>query len=227
MALRPRARTSAARRPAAVTSRRGRAARARRPPPAPPVPASPAPPRGPAGRRVRLRFTRRVSRGATVEVFQSSVGAADRRPRRIARFINRKRSFTWSGRRARDGYLFVRFRVRAARGTDERRTVLLRRHGRFARRPAFQRRPSCATLARFQLDRPVFGGRRTRPLGIAYRVASAVARVGRGAPRPAASCAASGRARRARAGPCGCGSPRSGCGAAATECRSRCGPSAA
>ena len=126
----------------------------------------------PAGRRVRLRFTRRVRRGATIDVFQSSIGGRVLRNRRVARFTKRKRSFTWSGRGARDGYLFVRFRVPAAGGTDVRRSVLIRRHGRFRRGPSFYRRASCATLAQFKLERPVFGGRRTRALGIAYRVAT-------------------------------------------------------
>jgi hypothetical protein len=66
----------------------------------------------------------------------------------------------------------VRFRVRAGVGTDVRRSVLVRRNGRFKRRPAFYRRASCATLAQFKLERPVFGGRRNRALGIAYRVAT-------------------------------------------------------
>jgi hypothetical protein len=131
----------------------------------------------PAGRRVRLRFTRRVRRAVTVEVFQSSIGGRVLGNRRIARFTRRKRSFTWDGRGARDGYLFVRFRVRAAGGTDVRRSVLARRGGRFHRRPAFYRRASCATLSQFKLRQPVFGGRGQRALGIAYRV-SVPARVG-------------------------------------------------
>lgn len=126
----------------------------------------------PTGRRVRLRFTRRVRRGVTVEVFQSSARSRILGERRIARFTNRKRSFTWNGRRARDGYLFVRFRVRAAGGTDIRRSVLVRHHGRFRRAPAFYRRASCATLTQFKLERPVFGGSRNSALGIAYRVAT-------------------------------------------------------
>lgn len=125
----------------------------------------------PKGRRVRLRFTRRVRRGATIDVFQSSAGGRVLGNRRVARFTKRKRSFTWSGRGARDGYLFVRFRVPAAGGTDVRRTVLARRGGRFHRRPAFYRRAGCATLSQFKLRRPVFGGHGRRALGIAYRVA--------------------------------------------------------
>jgi hypothetical protein len=121
----------------------------------------------PRGRRVRFRFTRRVERPVTVEVFQSSTGRRILGNRRIARFTNRKRSFTWNGRRARDGYLFARFRV----GKDVRRSVLVRRGGRFRRGRSFYRRASCATLAQFKLERPVFGGPRNRALGIAYRVA--------------------------------------------------------
>jgi len=121
----------------------------------------------PRGRRVRFRFTRRVKRPVTVEVFQSSTGRRIVGNRRIARFTRKSRSFTWNGRRARDGYLFARFRV----GKDVRRSVLVRRNGRFKRGRSFYRRASCATLAQFKLERPVFGGPRNRALGIAYRVA--------------------------------------------------------
>jgi hypothetical protein len=120
----------------------------------------------PAGRLVRLRFTRKLRRPVTVEVFQASIGRRILGNRRIARFTGRKRSFTWNGRRARDGYLFVRFRV----GKDVRRSVLRRKGGRFFRGKGFYRRASCATLAQFKLERPVFGGPRNRALGIAYRV---------------------------------------------------------
>ena len=54
-----------------------------------------------------------------------------------------------------------------------------RRGGRFARGKSFYRRASCATLAQFKLERPVFGGPRNRALGIAYRVGTR-ARVTRG-----------------------------------------------
>jgi hypothetical protein len=119
----------------------------------------------PKGRKIRFRFTRRAKRGgATIEVFQSSVG---RRvgSRRIARFRKRKRSFTWSAGRARDGYLFARFRV----GKDVRVSTLRRQRGRFARGKRFARPTSCATLARFELGGPTFGA---RGLAITYRVAS-------------------------------------------------------
>jgi hypothetical protein len=116
----------------------------------------------PKGRKIRFRFTRRAKRGgATIEVFQSSTG---RRVvgKRIARFRNRKRPFTWSAPRARDGYLFARFRS----GKDIRTSTLRRHGGRFARGKSFSRRASCGTLARFALSGPVFN----RPLRITYRV---------------------------------------------------------
>ncbi len=109
----------------------------------------------------------------TVEVFQSSAGRHVLGNLRIARFTGRTRSFTWNGRRARDGYLFVRFRL----GKDTRRSALRRHGGRFSRARSFYRRASCATLAQFKLERPVFGGSGGRALGIAYRVGTR-ARVG-------------------------------------------------
>jgi hypothetical protein len=45
------------------------------------------------------------------------------------------------------------------------------RNGRFAPRRDFYRRTSCSTLTTFKLERPAFGGRRNRALGISFRVA--------------------------------------------------------
>ena len=56
---------------------------------------------------------------------------------------------------------------------DVRRVALVRRDGRFARRPAFYRRASCGLLSSFKLERPAFGGRRNRSLGIAFRLSRA------------------------------------------------------
>ena len=101
-----------------------------------------------------LRVLTRACRGrATVEVFQASVGRRVVGNRRIARFTGRRRSFTWSGRRARNGLLFARFRVRVARGvTDVRRVTLRRSHGRFRARtvvlPSPQLRPADRVQAR-------------------------------------------------------------------------------
>src|SRR5690606_32237232 len=71
----------------------------------------------------------------------------------------------------RDGVYFARFRIRDERGrVDERRVALARVNGRFRLRRAFYRRASCATLTAFKLERPVFGGRTSRALGIAFRL---------------------------------------------------------
>jgi hypothetical protein len=127
----------------------------------------------PRGRRgLRFAFTRRVNRPATVDVFQVSAGRRVLGQRRVARFARRTGAFSWSGARGSDGLYFVRFTIRDERGRlDERRVALVRRNGRFAPRPDFYRRTSCATLTSFKLERPAFGGSRNRALGIAFRLA--------------------------------------------------------
>lgn len=134
----------------------------------------------PSGRGLRLSFTRRVARPVTIDVFQVADGGRVIGQRRVAHFANRQGAVRWSGRRqrgrpaVRNGVLFVRFRIRDARGRlDERRIALARSRGRFRLRPDFYRRTSCATLTSFKLERPVFGGRTSRALNIAFRLARA------------------------------------------------------
>jgi hypothetical protein len=105
-----------------------------------------------------------------VDVFQVSHGRRVLKERLVARFKNRRKSFTWNGRGVGDGYFFVRYRTRFGKLVDTRRTVLVRRHGRFHRRPSFHRRSSCGTLESYKLERAVFGGTRSVPLRIAYRL---------------------------------------------------------
>ena len=52
-----------------------------------------------------------------------------------------------------------------------RRVTLLRRNGRFSRRPDFYRRATCDLLPSYKLERAAFGGRKRTPLRIAFRVA--------------------------------------------------------
>jgi hypothetical protein len=126
----------------------------------------------PAGRGLRFAFTRRVNRPVTIDVFQASKGRRVIGELRLFRVVARSSPARWSGRRARDGFLYVRFRVRDEGGRlDTRRVALQRRRGRFVVRPAFYRATSCATLTSFKLERPVFGGRGARSLGIAFRLA--------------------------------------------------------
>jgi hypothetical protein len=132
-----------------------------------------------SGRGLRLAFSRRVDRPVRVDVFQVSSGRTVLGQRLVARFADRRGPFRWSGRaRARrsvtDGVFFARFAIRDERGRpDTRRVALVRRGGRFAVRRDFARRDSCATLRSFKLERPAFGGRRNRALGISFRLARA------------------------------------------------------
>ncbi|MEA2133732.1 MAG: hypothetical protein QOC68_1641 [Solirubrobacteraceae bacterium] len=130
------------------------------------------------GRRVDLRFSRRGTAPVKVDVFQSTVGRRVVGERLVARFSNRRRSFTWNGRanrpgrRVRDGYLFVRFITGKGRG-EARRVALRRVNGRLSRRPGFQRRDTCDLLTSYKLQRPAFGGRTGRPIGISFRMSRA------------------------------------------------------
>jgi hypothetical protein len=134
----------------------------------------------PRGRRVRIGFQRRVKRPVSVDVFQVSQGRRVLRERLIARFRKRSRSFTWNGRanvrgrRARDGHYFVRYRMRiAGRHAEFRRVVLVRRNGRYHRRPDYYRRATCDPLVSYKLRRPVFGGTARTRLGISARLSRA------------------------------------------------------
>ena len=124
---------------------------------------------------VRLDFRRRVQQPVTVDVFRQSRGRTIIGERLVRRFTNRTKGFTWNGRdrkgrRVGNGVYFARFRMKTGRTVDTVRVTLGRSAGRFGPRRAFYRRDSCGTLGKFKLSRPVFGGTRTRPLGIAYRL---------------------------------------------------------
>jgi hypothetical protein len=137
----------------------------------------------PRRRGARISFARAVRRPVTVDVFQQGRGRRVIGERLVARFRNRARSFNWSGRanrrgrRVRDGFYVVRFRIRDARGRIQSRRVAVRRlRGRFRRRPGIERGAECRLLRTFRLERPVFGGRRNRAVGVSFRL-SAAARV--------------------------------------------------
>jgi hypothetical protein len=122
---------------------------------------------------LRLDMTRRAGGAATVSVFQQSSGRRITGERLVARFTNRTRAFTWNGRanqkgrRVTDGYYFVRYRIAG----DTRRIALRRSNGRFTKVADFYRRATCDLVPSYKLIRPVFGGTRTRALGISYVVA--------------------------------------------------------
>jgi hypothetical protein len=128
----------------------------------------------PTRRGLRFAFTRRVDRPVTIDVFQTSIGRRVIGEKRVFRVVARSSPARWNGRRARDGFLYARLRIRDERGRlDTRRVALRRRGGRFALLPTFYRAESCATLQAFKLERPVFGGRGRRALGISFRLARA------------------------------------------------------
>ena len=135
------------------------------------------------GRRtLTFRFTRRVARPVTVDVFQQSIGRRVVGERLVARFAGRTEAVRWNGRanrrgrRTRDGYFIVRYRIRGPGGTDVRRIALRRVRGRWSRRPAYAAVEGCGLVRSAKLTRPVFGGRTNRAIGLAFRL-SADARV--------------------------------------------------
>jgi PKD repeat protein len=128
------------------------------------------------GRRLRFDFARRSLSPVRIDVFQMSRGRRILRGQRVARFGPGERAVSWDaadqrGKRVRNGYYFVRFRVRQADGRlDIRRVTLRRKGGRFFRVKPFYGRVNCGLLASAKLRSPVFGGRQRRALRIAYIV---------------------------------------------------------
>ena len=108
-------------------------------------------------------------RRVTVDVFRQNAGRRVVGERRVARFARRTRSFRWSGRgrEVGPGHYNVRLRV----GGTSQRFTFVRRDRRFVARPGFERRGRCGLLARFKLQRPVFGGSTATPLRFSYRLA--------------------------------------------------------
>jgi hypothetical protein len=126
------------------------------------------------GSGVRFGFKRFARRPVQIDVFQVSRGSRVIDERLVKRFKARTKAATWNGRGARgDGLYFARYRMktRDGKGTEVRRVTLLRRNGRFSRRPDFYRRATCDLLPSYKLERAAFGGRKRTPLRIAFRVA--------------------------------------------------------
>ena len=98
------------------------------------------------GKSLRISFTKKTRNAVTVEVFQTSKGRKIVKAKRVARFRNRQRAFTWNGRktsgkkaRVARGVYFVRFRVTDdAKKVDTRRVVVAKRtNGRFYKKGKF------------------------------------------------------------------------------------------
>jgi immune inhibitor A len=136
--------------------------------------------RAPKLRRARrgVRFTlarRSKAQRFRVDVFEVSKPRRVIGQRLIARFRNRKRSFTWNGRgqggrRLVDGLYVVRVVARTGQRIESRRIALVRSKGRFRVRKAFDVRSQCGLVRAFRATLPVLGGRTERPLDVRYRL---------------------------------------------------------
>jgi hypothetical protein len=99
------------------------------------------------GKGLRISFKRKIAHGVTVSIYQTSKGRhINKKAKRVARFRNRKRSFTWNGRktsgkktRVARGVYFVRFSITDAKGkADVRRVVVAKRkNGTFVKKGKF------------------------------------------------------------------------------------------
>jgi hypothetical protein len=104
------------------------------------------------GKSLRISFSKKTRNAVTVEVFQTSKGRKIVKTKRVARFRNRQRSFTWNGRktsgkkaRVARGVYFVRFRVTDDAGKVETRRVVVakRSNGRFYKRGRYVLETHC------------------------------------------------------------------------------------
>jgi hypothetical protein len=128
-----------------------------------------------AGAGLKFSPSRRAKRSYTVEVIQQSTGktVVDRV---VAKFSKKKGSFAWNGRskgrRLKDGYYYARFTMKLADGTkDVRRVALRRSHGRFVGAPDFAQKTGCGVFRNWALSSSVFGGSKSVPLHITYKLA--------------------------------------------------------
>jgi murein tripeptide amidase MpaA len=104
------------------------------------------------GKSLRISFSKKTRHAVTVEIFQTAKGRKIVNDKRVARFRNRQRSFTWNGRktsgkhkRVARGVYKVRFRVTDdAKKIDTRRIVVAKRsNGRFYKKGKFLLETHC------------------------------------------------------------------------------------
>jgi hypothetical protein len=131
----------------------------------------------PKGKKVAFKVSLRQKRGFNVDVFQQSQGKKVVDNRLVARFKNKKKSFTWNGkdikgRKLSAGNYFVRFSMKTSSGvTDNRRATLALTGSKFKKAPDFYQRIDCGAFQSLKLSSSAFGGRTKAPLGIAYKLA--------------------------------------------------------
>jgi hypothetical protein len=124
----------------------------------------------PRGRGLRFSFARRGG-PVTVDVLRQSTGRKLGKARRVKRFRNRTRAFTWNGRGKglRNGYYTARFKTKAPNGRrDVRRIALRRADGRFRRLGRVERVEPCDLLSSYRLRSSVFN--RSQALVASFRL---------------------------------------------------------
>ena len=130
----------------------------------------------PKGKSVTFKVNRREKRPFTVDVFQQTAGRKVIGNRLVARFKNKKKTFSWDGtdrkgRRLGTGNYFVRFTMKTASGARDTRRATLKYTGRFRNAPDFYQRVDCGAFKSLKLSSSAFGGTTNKALGLAYRLA--------------------------------------------------------
>ena len=125
----------------------------------------------PRRKRKRVRFKFNAANEVTATIFRQATGRRIAR-KRVKRFRDRERRFTWKPRRARNGFYDVRFKTTAPNGSkDVRHLAIRRRNGKFFNLPPFDRRSTCSLVRYATLRRSVFGGRKRKPLKVRFTLA--------------------------------------------------------
>jgi hypothetical protein len=131
----------------------------------------------PRKRRKRVRFSFDTVGDSTVDatIFRRSNRRRVVR-KKVKRFEDRERGFTWRPRRARNGFYDVRFVTEAPNGSKDKRHLSVRRKkGRFYTIPLFDNRSTCSLMKYTSLKRSVFGGKRRTPLKVKFNLAKSAA----------------------------------------------------
>jgi photosystem II stability/assembly factor-like uncharacterized protein len=126
----------------------------------------------PKGKGLRFAVERAVEAPFRVDVYRSTRGRKVTPQRRVAKFRNKTKSFTWAGKGKKigNGIYFARVLLDAGAIHDARRPAFVRSNGRFKRRRPFYALAQCKLLQVARLRRPAFGGTNGVKLGITARL---------------------------------------------------------
>jgi len=125
----------------------------------------------PRGRRLGLEVQRRGRERVRADLFRMTRGRSIQRIQ-VADVVTGRSRFTLRpGADLRRGHYVVRLRTTTLAGLSDVRQFALRFTGtRFVREPRFQEHVSCQLVEEALLGRPVFGGSKRSPLGIAFKL---------------------------------------------------------